>query len=73
MKKIRFAAQIFILAASFPVLFISGINTPGKRSSPQEIRVNDSPAIRKSIQKEDRVCNNDKAQKMLMVDMLLKN
>lgn len=74
MKKIKFAVQIFVLAASFPLLLISGINTPAKKTSKQEQQINDSPAIKKSLHKEDCVCKNEsKPQKVSLYDMLFKN
>ena len=42
MKKVKFAAQIFLLAAAFPALFISGISYSGKK-------INDYDLIQKTI------------------------
>ena len=44
MKKITFAVQVFLLAASFPVLFIAGISHPKSKtakpgSQPQPVTV----------------------------------
>jgi len=45
MKKVKFAAQIFILAAAFPVLFISGISYPDIAKKQQQ-KVNEAPTIK---------------------------
>jgi len=57
MKKIKFAAQIFILIASFPVLFVSGISHHNKKTFRHEMQVKDSAATaKKVILKKDCIC-----------------
>jgi hypothetical protein len=48
MKKIKFAAQIFILAAAFPVLFVSGITHHTKKVSQHDLQVIDSSSTGKT-------------------------
>ncbi len=46
MRKFRFALQVFILAVSFPVLFIAGINSGNAGSGKESIQQVDSLTVK---------------------------
>lgn len=56
MKKIKFAAQIFILAASFPVIFLSGITHDTKKPHQPEEQVKDSSIVKKTLPRQECLC-----------------
>jgi len=56
MKKIKFAVQVFILAAAFPVLFISGISYSGKKAPKEELKEKVQPVVKKDLSKENCLC-----------------
>jgi len=56
MKKIKFAAQVFILAAAFPVLFISGISYSGKKAPKEELKEKVEPVVKNEIAGENCFC-----------------
>jgi len=58
MKKIKFAAQVFILAASFPVLFITGISYSGKKDPKPANKHEEAPVTTKSVAKEELLSVN---------------
>ncbi|CAN5775266.1 hypothetical protein BH11BAC4_BH11BAC4_19980 [soil metagenome] len=53
MKKIKFSVQIFILAVSFPVLFITGISSPKKKTTCEELKQELLPEIQKKMLREN--------------------
>jgi hypothetical protein len=61
MKKVKFAAQIFILAAAFPVLFIAGISYPDHSKKVQP-KIIETPSIKTGAKtKESKpVCTIDR-------------
>lgn len=48
MKKLKFAAQIVLLAAAFPVLFIAGITQPVKRPEERDECKKEIEQVRKA-------------------------
>lgn len=61
MKKIKFAAQVIILAASFPVLFVAGISHHSSKTTGQPgIEQQDSPVIKKAEPAGNCLCKLEK-------------
>jgi len=73
MKKIKFAVQVFILAASFPVIFISGITHDTKRAHQPEEQVKDSSIVKKSLSRQACLCQADATEyNGLFINTLMK-
>lgn len=58
MRKFKFAVQVFILAASFPVLFIAGINSGKAGAGKETTQQVDSSFAKKSFQNAEKNLSN---------------
>lgn len=73
MKKIKFGAQIFLLAASFPLIFLSGITQHTKKVDHPEVQVKDSTIVKRSMLKKECICQVDNADyKGIFINTMMK-
>ncbi|HMK03992.1 MAG TPA: hypothetical protein VK489_07375 [Ferruginibacter sp.] len=61
MEKLKFAAQVIVLLAAFPVLFVTGITRKeaAKADANNEAIVNHAPAVKKTVEKKTCICKSE--------------
>jgi len=60
MEKLKFTAQVFILLAAFPVLFVAGISRQeATGQANNEAIVNHAPAFNKTVEEKNCICKRE--------------
>jgi len=73
MKKIKFAAQVLILSAAFPVLFVSGINDRTKKAEPAGTPLKEAVSAKKIILGDKCLCKTEFFQYKGMIHQIIVN